>query len=157
MGKSKIGRAIAKLANTKPIEDWTVQEFLNLPDMRWDEEVVCNGFVIVPLDQTHDSGYKCMAFVPLDNENKPMGLFSGCSDALNLGGIMAGLPIPTSPWPSKHGQSQHAIPWTLDCLTVSKLLRVFIGTRQKIRFGPALSSQEVFTVPHTGEGSGKDR
>lgn len=82
------------------------------------------SFVIVPMNRTHDSGFGCMKFVLL-RDNEIVGCVGGFSDVVHLNGI------------GGYGRnwiegfySQSAtkpIGWSMDLLRKSGCVRVFCG------------------------------
>lgn len=123
------------MENEKSFELWTRKEFEALPYRKWNEEIICDSLAILPTRRLHDSGFRCMDFVAIQG-NKPICRCSGCSDVFHLGGIGG----------NNYGINQNEIPdrvaWSIDCLKVSGLLRVFC--HHKLVLGSALSSFEVF-------------
>lgn len=99
---------------TKTIEKMTKKEFQQVKNRRPKRNF--NGFVIVPMDELHDSGYRCMKFV-LTNHSKIVGAVSGWSDVVHINGIMGyGRGLSTEPkWHDFH----------IDCLPESGLVRLF--------------------------------
>ncbi len=99
---------------------------------------------IYQVDGMHDSGFRCMDFVAVDAEMKPMCRLSGCSDVVHIDGI-GGF---GENWLSKYGTVPQRVPpsgWSIDCLPKSGLLRMFPAA-QKIKCGFPLSSFEIFAV-----------
>lgn len=113
-------------------------QFRLLPGLSWDTDIGdYTSLVIVPMHSMHDSGFRNMGFVPLDENNKPLGVFiSGGSDVIHVEGIMAML----------HINLEHNRAWSMDCLPKSGLMRIF-PMSGKMRNGIALSSFEIFSVP----------
>src|SRR5580765_5328051 len=119
------------------------KEFEALPHIAWDREILCDALVILPTRRIHDSNYRCMDFVAC-NENE-MVRVSGCSDVMHVDGI-GGF---GEDWLTKYGTVPKAvrpIGWSIDCLRVSGLLRIF-ASGYRIKCGTALSSFEFFAVP----------
>jgi hypothetical protein len=80
-------------------------------------------------------------------DNEPVCRLSGCSDVIHLDGI-GGF---GDKWLEKNGGVPDAVPpagWTIDCMRVSGLLRLFCTGRGrlKLRCAEALSSFEVFAI-----------
>lgn len=129
----------------KDYTKWTRKEFESLPRPKsfTNEEIgEVDSLVIIPCKYNHDSGYRCMQFVTIQN-NKPTYLVSGCSDVIHLGGI-SGL-YTTDLEAHKKRRQEGKIPivdWTIDCLPTSGLLRLFCSKR--IIVGANLSSFEIF-------------
>jgi len=121
---------------------WTRKEFESLPRPKsfTNEEIgEVDSLVIIPCKYNHDSGYRCMQFVTIQN-NKPTYLVSGCSDVIHLCGI-DGCNTPIM----KNGIVDNYIPvirWKIDCLPTSGLLRLFADKR--IVIGASFSSFEIF-------------
>lgn len=123
--------------NEKSVELWTRKEFEALPLREWNEEIICNSFVILPTRRMHDSGFRCMDFVAIRG-NKPICRCSGYSDVIHLGGIGGYNSLYNKPY----AKNPEFVGWSIDCLKVSGLLRVFCD--YPLTLGAALSSFEVF-------------
>ena len=126
---------------TKDFSLWSIKEFKNLPPRDWDENIgEFDSLVILPTEDIHDSGYRMMDFVAIDKKRGPLCRLSGRSDVIHIGGIggygkrMAHFLL------DKPDESP--IPWSIDCLPVSGLLRIFCG--RPLTVGDALSSFELF-------------
>ena len=123
---------------SKRIDEMTREDFLALPQRNPNEPAeLFDSLIILPLDDLHDSGYRCMDFVGCLN-GEPICRLSGCSDVLHIDGIEG-----------FGGFIRNALPpkgWTIDCLPGSGLLRLFPMREYRLRVGPALSSFEVFAV-----------
>lgn len=126
----------------KPIDAMTRKDFLALPHRKWDEKIECTDIVILPSRARHDSGYRLMDFVAIRN-GVPVCLLSGCSDVVHLDGIGG-----FGPWDSARGFPSLVPPsgWSIDCLPVSGLLRIWPSSR-RISCRPALSSFEIYALP----------
>lgn len=99
---------------------------------------------IYEIGHMHDSGYRCIEVVAVDEKNRPICRVTGCSDAIHLDGI-GGL---GKDWITKYGRVPDLVPpsgWTIDCLPKSGLVRLF-PQHGYIEIGPATSSLEVFVV-----------
>lgn len=126
----------------KDLNDYTKEEFAALPILGWKENV--NGFnslVIIPTDQIHDSGFKCMEFVAC-RFNTPICRISGCSDVMHINGI-GGFGLGGIRYWDKIPHNK-PIDWSIDCLRTSGYLRLF--TSGYLQTGTALSSFEIFSV-----------
>ena len=128
----------------KEINLMTRKEFDELP-MRenWQEEILADCLVILPLRRVHDSDYRCMDFVAVNKEK--MVRLSGCSDFIHIDGI-GGFGFD---WLKHYGtcpDAVHPVGWSIDCLKTSGLLRIFASS-YKIRCGPSLSSFEIWAIP----------
>ena len=103
----------------KSIMEMTREEFLAIED--FGEKALFDSFIIVPTDELHDSGYKCMRLI-LMQRGTIVGAVSGYSDALHLNGIGGfGLNYKVS----MRTRQVPVINWTIDCLPTSGCLRVF--------------------------------
>lgn len=130
------------------IENMTKKEFLALPHRKWDEGVEFRSLVIIPgsgqKNKLHDSGYRCMDFVAVNEKGEPFCLLSGCSDVIHIDGI-GGY---GKDWLEKCGGMPRTIPisgWSIDCLAKSGLLRIW-PMSSKMTCGGALSSFEIFAL-----------
>jgi hypothetical protein len=127
------------------INDMTYDDFLNIPRGDWNEEIRCDCFVVIPAkddEELHDSGYRCMSFVAVKN-NEPICLISGYSDVIHIDGI-GGFGYN---WLEKYNTCPKSVPptgWNVDCLPKSGLLR-FFTMHKGIILGKSISSMEVYS------------
>lgn len=135
------------MAKEKHFTEWTRKEFEALPHADWKNEIgEVDCLIILPTRRKHDSGFRCMEFVTIQS-GKPTWIVSGISDVIHLAG--------TGGWNvGAHNYNEHTLDlrmysgqvprvcWSIDCLPVSGLLRLFCGNRLYI--GRSLSSFEVF-------------
>lgn len=68
------------------IFDMKKSDFDNIPMVELDEEVKFTDIIIIPTDDFHESGYKCMKFCAVNN-GKPIAMLGGSSDVIHLDGI----------------------------------------------------------------------
>lgn len=108
----------------------TVEDFMKVPywrdvidgdDLRGFE---FDSLVIIPTNDIHESGFRCMDFVALDNHGEPICRLSGVSDVLKLDGIGGyGIWSPyIKPYPPRMIEPKS---WSIDCLKESGFLRIF--------------------------------
>lgn len=115
----------------KDLNEWTRKEFDALPLREsWNKNVECHSIIILPQRQLHDSGYRCMDFVAVGKDGKPLCRLSGCSDVVHIDRIS-----PPLLKPRKAG-------WSIDCLKTSGLLRLWCN--EMFVAGSALSSFQLF-------------
>lgn len=110
---------------TKLLQDRALSWFKRLPklDAPWDEDIVCKAFVVLPCSDLHDSGYRCMEFVPVDAKGIPLGRLSGGTDSVNLEG--AGGDEMEDVDGKAYCRYARLVPprgWSVDCLPGSNLL-----------------------------------
>lgn len=152
----------------------TKNDFLKIPYAKWDEEIEHDSFVIIPheinyfdiwmywikyflnkkmpkifkspniydIRGIHDSSFRLMSFALIKNDI-PICLVGGCSDVINIEGIRGF----GYKWYEKNGKCpEFIIPkgWSIDCLPVSGLLRIFCPQYTLIS-GQSLSSFEIFS------------
>jgi len=119
------------------------KDFEKLSHREWNEDIgEFDSLIILPLKKRHDSGYRCLDFVAVKND-EPICLLSGCSDVVHIEGV-GGFGYD---WRYKYPTCPHLVPptqWSIDCLPVSGLLRLFC--RGKIRVGTASSSFEIYQI-----------
>ena len=130
------------------ITDMTRKQFEELPYRPdWHAPVMCQCIVILPgkAADKHDSGFRCMDFVAVNDDLEPVCRLAGGSDVLHMDGIgglgygwLNGGGIPVSIAPKG---------WTIDCLPRSGLLRLFVSHGFQLRCGEALSSFEAYAIP----------
>jgi hypothetical protein len=130
----------------KDLNDYTKEDFAALPILGWQEIAKdFNSLIIIPNDEVHDSGFKCMEFVAC-RYNTPICRISGCSDVIHIDGIgdygVGGI----RSW-SKRPISTPT-DWSIDCLKTSGYLRLFTSG-SSLQSGTALSSFEIFSVNET--------
>lgn len=132
----------------KNFTEWTRKEFLSLPEPEsyTNKDIgEVDSLVILPERHYHDSGYRCMSFVTIQN-GVPTYRISGCSDVINLGGIGGYNFQGVSDCDSSNRIKSQTVPnanWHIDCLPVSGLLRIFSG-KYKLYVGASLSDFELF-------------
>jgi len=127
------------------INNMTRKEFEALPYVPWDAPVRANGLILLPERKLHDSGYRCLSFIA-DCCDDTLAKLGGCSDVTHLGGICG---FGCENWVEKYGEcptSVPPVPWSIDCLPKSGLLRLF-APQHILILGPSLSSFEVFVEP----------
>ena len=116
----------------------TRKEFDELKHRDWDEDVICDSIIILPgrSRDLHDSGYRCMDFVAVKND-EPICLLAGGSDVIHIDGI-GGADL-------RKGSFGDGA-WSIDCLPKSGLLRLWPTKTGCVRAGSALSSFEIFSM-----------
>ena len=125
------------------IREMTRKDFEALPHREWDEDIEFDCLVILPMEEKHDGGYRCMDFVAVVG-NEAKYLLSRCSDILYINGI-GGF---GKDWVKKYGGVPEAVPpvgWVLDCLPKSGLLRIWPDSRRMI-CEHILSSFKIFST-----------
>lgn len=131
----------------KHFTEWTRKEFEALPRADWKNEIgEVDSLIILPTRRKHDSGYRCMEFATIQ-KGKPTYIVGGCSDVIHLAGI-GGQNIGVHNFDEMLLDERirtHTCPrvsWSIDCLPVSGLLRLFCD--RYLYIGRSLSSFEVF-------------
>ena len=103
----------------KSLTEMTLQDFRDIEICRPTKKF--NAFTIVPTEEIHDSGYRCMKFV-LDYHGEIVGCVGGWSDVVDLNGI-GGY---GNDWNTTLMTGKTDIyDWVMDCLTESGLIHVF--------------------------------
>lgn len=129
----------------KDYTKWTRKEFEALPRPKsyTNQEIgEVDSLIILPCRHRHDSGYRCMQFVTVQN-GKPTYIVSGCSDVIHLGGICGLYTTDIETYTKRRQEGKIPIvDWSIDCLPTSGLLRIFCS--KKIIVGASLSSFEIF-------------
>ena len=108
------------------INQMKVKDFRELPLKKYGQDIgEFDSLVILPSYSTnlHDSGYRCIDFVAV-LDNKALCRLSGCSDVLHINGI-GGLGFDWLGLDNKLITEVKPIPWSIDCLPKSGLLRLF--------------------------------
>lgn len=123
------------------IMDITLEEFQQMENFHPGDKTF-NQVVIVPMDDIHDSAYRCMKYILINNIDEIVGVIGGYSDVLNLNGI-GGYGYDKL----KHIKSG-LIPiadWTIDCLPESRCLRLF-GPRMILKDKIICSSVDIYDI-----------
>lgn len=110
-----------KMKNQKHIDDYTLEEYKAMGNFGEDSEF--NSIIIVPTDEIHDSGFRCMKFILLDNMTI-VGVVGGWSDVIHPNGIgNYGLN-----WKEYYGTRK--VPYigiSMDCLKTSGCIRLMMS------------------------------
>ena len=119
--------------------DMTKEDFEKVPERGGFSKDIgkFSALVIIPQDYAHDSGWMCMDFVAVNENEEPICRLSGCSDVLHLDGIGG-----YGNWRSGK-LPNHIAPkgWSIDCLPCG-YLRLF--SRSTMTASAALSSFEIY-------------
>lgn len=105
------------ITNFSPLE-----EFVNL-DMGYDPSVKFNGFIIIPTDEIHDSGYKIIKIALMDH-GVVVGSVKGYTDVIHLNGIGGYGAFDVGYAERVRQRKGTIIDWSIDCST-NGLIRVF--------------------------------
>ena len=105
------------LTNMSPLED-----FVKL-DTEYDPSVEFNGFIIIPTDRIHDSGYRIMK-IALTNRGVVVGCINGHCDVIHLNGIGGYGPFDDGYNERVREHKGPIIDWSIDCAP-NGLIRVF--------------------------------
>ncbi len=108
----------------KHIGDYTLEELQALEPYRTEKPF--RNIVIVPMNEIHDSGFRCMKFVLLDENVDICGVVYTGSDVIwpnGIGGYGKDLSIFDIP-ESKHGRLIPKLGLHLDCLPGSNCIRI---------------------------------
>lgn len=106
----------------KDLNENTLQEFLEMPTKKPTETFV--SVIIVPTDEIHDSGFRCMKFILTDGD-RIVGVVDTGSDVVwpngvcNFGRNMLGNFIDKIPYMGLH----------MDCLKESRCIRIMLSKR----------------------------
>ena len=128
----------------KKLNDMTQGDFRKLKLFGWGTfKGKFDSLVIIPLNTIHDSGYRCMEFVPVSG-GTPLGRVSGSSDVIHLDGI-GGYGAHWLKRFQKVPDSVYPKAWAMDCLPKSGYLRLFaMSNGHHLEAGPGISSFEIF-------------
>lgn len=115
------------------------KDFESLPHRGWDEDIGrFDSLIIVPQEYKHDSGYMCMDFIAV-KDNEPICWLAGGSDVIHIDGI------------GGYGRYDDEIPvtivpkgWKIDCLPCG-YLRLFANYHY-LTCGDALSDFEIWAI-----------
>lgn len=105
---------------SKPLGEYTREEFLAIQNFGIDS--VFTGLIIVPTDELHESGFRCMKFI-LEHDGEIVGAASGWSDVVHPNGIG------NYGWNVRRSLSRGAVPnmsLSIDCLAMSGCVRLMV-------------------------------
>lgn len=125
--------------------DLKKSDFENVPYRKWNEEIVCDSIVIIPMDYEHDSGFLCMDVIAIVDD-VPVLRCSGCSDVIHIDGIGGYGDVRGNSELYKSrimSDKKPVTDWSIDCLPCGYFRLFHYG---KIRIAPALSDLEIFAV-----------
>lgn len=106
----------------KTLGQYTREEFLAMENFK--PKGYFRDVIIVPTDEMHDSGYRCMKFI-LANKGRIVGVVSGWSDVVHINGIGGyGRFVEDS----IKTQTVKRVAWSIDCLPESGCIRLFSDT-----------------------------
>lgn len=125
----------------------TKENVETIPLLEWhfDKQIgdLFDSILIVPTDDIHDSGYRCMQHVLCKGSEAVKRIYRG-SDVIHIDGI-GGYGIFNGYIP----EVVKPVGWSIDC-TPNGFLRIFIGHR-KIMVGNGLSDFDIYSVETRGE------
>lgn len=128
----------------KSLNEYTLQDFIDMEIFyNWE---TFNNIVIVPTDEIHESGYRCMKFV-LWNNDHICGVVGGYSDVIYPNGIGNH----GDPYDMFTGKIPH-MGLSMDCLRESGCMRIMMSYPCKLTV-PLLSSFKFYCVYDEGKSS----
>lgn len=105
----------------KEFGTYTKKEFLEMENYK--PTRTFNEIIIVPTNEIHDSGWRCMKFI-LAHNGEIVGVVSGWSDVVHINGIGGyGKDIVGA----LNSQMTKRVGWAIDCLPKSRCIRLFAG------------------------------
>lgn len=121
----------------------TKEDFMKVPYRKdWDsKEKPFNSLVIIPTDELHESGWRNMQFVALDEKDEPIVRLSNGADVLEIDGIGG---YGKRNFPNGVPKGRPIQGWRIDCLPESGYLRLWCREHNNLTCGPDLSNFEVF-------------
>ncbi len=129
----------------KDINDMTKKEILEIvKNKKVELPIIFQALLIIPTEELHDSGFRCMKFVPLSKKGEPLILLESNYDVIHINGI-GGLGYN---WREKPSDLQHtitALGWQIDCLKTSKLLMLFLMDGNVMIRNAIASSFEIYS------------
>lgn len=117
------------------VNEMTVDDFFDVPNREQPDIGEFDSLVIVPTEDMHESGYRCMAFVAVKRGEPVCRLGGGC-DVLQIGGLGTHL-LP------KHTRRGDLVSWSVDCLSASGLVHLF-ALDCTLTCGPDISSFDIY-------------
>lgn len=125
----------------KKLYDYTLKELRAIENFGENEEF--SAFVIVPMDELHDSGFRIMKFI-LERDGKIVGAVSGWSDVIHVNGI-GGYGEFDNTYPIRlKSQLVPRVGIQMDCLPESGCVRFFCGRDMIMKADNFIGSDFVF-------------
>lgn len=127
------------------VQQMKKEDFVDIPNREsWDSEVSgFNSMVIIPREdeELHDSGYMCMEFIAVDDNDELICKLASYSDVIHINGIGG-----YGDWKAIYGVPKTLPPigWSIDCLPCG-YLRLF-ASHNSLKAGHALSDFEIFSI-----------
>lgn len=122
----------------KSLNDYTLEELRAIEIFGEQEEF--NAFAIVPVEELHDSGYRCMKFI-LERDGDIVGAVSGWSDVVHVNGI--GGYGENFEQTIKSGRIP-VVGISMDCLPKSGCIRFFCGSAWVMKPESFIGSDFIF-------------
>lgn len=121
----------------------TKEDFLKVPyrESFNSKEKPFNSLVIIPMNDLHDSGWRKMQFVALDEKDEPIVRIGMGADVLDIDGIGGFGPRSFATGIPKVRPVQG---WRIDCLPESGYLRLWCEKHNGITCGNDVSNFEIF-------------
>lgn len=118
----------------KDINEYTYEELLAIKNCEPTKPF--NNIIIVPTEDIHDSGFRCMKFV-LELRGEFVGCVSGWSDVIHFNGIGG-----RGRWP--YQEPYKPIDYKIDCLKESRCIRIM--TYNELELDQFIGSDFIFYV-----------
>jgi len=120
------------------VMNMTLEELQNVETIKKRSDF--NSFVIVPMNDNHDSGFRTMMFILL-LDNEILGAVSGWSDVIHVNGVGGyGLDVENA----LKTQKVQRVSMSMDCLPVSGCMRFFIDNDHVMELDGFIGSDFVF-------------
>ena len=108
-------------AKLMPTDLCTLEQFRSMENFAPKEPF--SSVIIVPMNETHDSGYMCMKYI-LAVGSRIVGVLGGSSDILHINGI-GGYGMTDTFEEVMRTQKVDRVDWRIDCLLFSNCIRLF--------------------------------
>ena len=101
-------------------DDYTLTEFQLIPYQKPKKKIW--SVIIVPMEEIHDSGFRCMKFILCGRDGTIIGAVAGWADVIHLNGI-GGYGLNWEQTMKTH--MTEVVGWSMDCLQKSGCIRIF--------------------------------
>ena len=125
----------------KSLNDYTLEELRAIENFGEQEEF--NAFAIVPMEELHDSGYRCMKFI-LERDNDIVGAVSGWSDVVHVNGIGGYGTYGDDFMSALKSQMVPRVGMSMDCLPKSGCVRFFCDSDRIMKAEDLIGSDFIF-------------
>ena len=107
---------------SKALDEYSLTEFREMENFAPQKRFT--DVIIVPMDDIHDSGFRCMKYI-LVKRGEIVGVVGGGCDVAHINGIGGYGPYGKDFEEALKTQRSKRVAWSIDCLPKSRCIRLF--------------------------------